>query len=143
MKTGGATKPAAAHDMSAIDAAHASVWMDEGFSLSSLHGDAESKALTADLNAREKRQPVPSPSVAHGMQTLAAFLSEMEQLSDDEDTERRQTTSATVEGASPTAGKSAQKSKKKKMSTFERTRRNKAALYQAVYQLEGQIRQMR
>lgn len=139
----------------------AQVWMDAASALDELHEDADFRDISAEVDAlqMQQHQQWASPIVAVDLNTLYAFLSEMEKLDDDAEGETSapvQKPDSTTPGrlnqdlltAQATASVAMEENnhtpepKKKKLSTLDRTRREKAALRQEIELMEHQIQQI-
>lgn len=136
-------------------------WMDAAFALDELHQDLDFRAMAAEVDALEQPK---SPVVTVGLDTLSTFLSEMEQLDDDGllavlpqhetassaswklvlDLEDPAAALAAAAGASVAMENRNLKtmSKKKKMSSSQRTKRDKLALEDTISQLETEIKRI-
>lgn len=143
-----------------------SVWMNAAFVLDEQHPNADFRDVAAAADVLERQQlqyasPESPPSAAGGLNTLYAFLTEMEQLDEDEISPRSQSyispwslvldprdpaiAQATAIGASVAMENNFQKTKpkKKKLSTHDRTRQEKAALLQDIDIMEQEIQQIK
>lgn len=120
-----------------------SSWMDAAFALDELHCDpdfAELKAAVDDMQRRKVLGPGGSD-----IETLSAFLDEMEQL--DIESLMPASDASTLQSlcqppildASTDAGAVVPPARKKKLSSTERQKRNKAELLERLVQLQLQL----
>lgn len=124
----------------------ASAWMNAAFALDELHQTPEFRALAAEMDALEKQQPLVEPP---DTETMDAFLTDMEQLSDEDEARRisferepsahDKTTPSASSHAATCQAAAPEPKRKKKISSYERLRRHRDALLQVIGQMEEEI----
>lgn len=114
-----------------------SLWMDRAFALDRLHEDPTFRAVTAVVGSPE--QPLAPPTTAAlGIESVFAFLTDMQQLSDNESAasmrKEPMDSAMMAKAAANNAGKL-----KPKLSSHDRARRAKTIIQREIAQLEQQI----
>lgn len=120
-----------------------STWVDTDLALDELHWGQDLCLVDTDVNMLDHYQQQQSTSTMLGFDTLSAFLSEIEQLEDDADAEHPQKEAPLVADSKPAAAIDAsfatESTKKKKLNSAQRARRDKKVLEETIAKLEEDV----